>query len=74
MTEIAEVQISHDCYTLQQIITNLWKARLNPQTADLILSKETDIWSAAGSLARLLEDIRESNAERDQPMKLEIVR
>lgn len=61
---IAKAQVAHDLFTLQQAVHDLWAARMNPATADEVLASEADLWSAAGSLRALLEDVRAANDER----------
>lgn len=61
---IAKAQVGYDIFKLQDTISNLWKARMNPATADEVLASEADLWSAAGSLRALLEDVRAANDER----------
>lgn len=65
---VAKHEIGYDLYQLQSVIQRLWKARLNPLTADIVLESEADLWSAAGTLRSLLEDVRSSN---DGKSKLE---
>lgn len=57
----AEKLVDHHIYSLGQSVSDLWKARLNPQTADLVLRDEGALWAALGSLRTLVDDIRAAN-------------
>lgn len=62
--DIAKAQVGFDIHKLQEAIHDLWKARMNPATADEVLASEADLWTAAGSLRALLEDVRSANDEK----------
>lgn len=51
-------------HTLLQAIADLWAARMQPETADTILSDEYVLRVAANRLSALLEDVQHANQNR----------
>lgn len=56
--EQQSLAIGQDAHDLQSLVTRLWSWRLNPNTADLLLMEEGNLWSALGSLRELVTDMR----------------
>lgn len=64
-SDTAEHHVGMAVFGLSSSISNLWRQRLDPLTADLVLGSEGEILAALGSLKVLVEDIRASNDKRD---------
>lgn len=56
-----EHKVAMEVRAVSSGISNLWKMRLDSETADEVLKSEGDLYAALGTLRSLVEDIRESN-------------
>lgn len=73
MTDFASTTDHHVAmatHTLQAAASELWRMRLNPQTADYVLREEGELLAALGVLQTLADDLRAARQQATRQLEV----